>query len=105
MLISSKLEFDAGHLEKLRPADAIDPFADALVLAGVVLPDVDYVDDRLDHFRPPRRIVLDVRYGQLREHLRGYADPSWGPEPRQTCCLACARSGASSCAILAIPPK
>ena len=63
-------KFDAGKLEEPLPTDALDPFTDTLVRAGIACPHGNDVLYRLDHLGPTWWIVGDERDRQLGERGR-----------------------------------
>ena len=60
-------ELDACKLEESLPADAVDPFTDALELTCVARPYCDDVLHRLNHLGPPWWVVFNEGDRQLGE--------------------------------------
>src|SRR5208283_4389224 len=60
-------ERESGDAEELFPPYSFNPLADSFVLLCICNICIQYLPDCLGDFRPPWRIVLYERYGQLRE--------------------------------------
>ncbi len=60
-------ELEAGQLEEARPADAVGPLAQALVLDGVLRVDLDEMLHGVGDLGPARRVVREERDRELRE--------------------------------------